>query len=199
MTTDILLVRHAAHVELGRILSGRRPDVALSDEGLGQASMLADRLKAEPLAAVYSSPRERARYTASAIAERHELSVDVEGALDEIDFGEWAGCSFAELEGDPLWRHWNAARSCGRAPGGETMAEATARAAAAIEAVAAVHPDRSVAVVTHCDIIRGVIAHYLGLSSDNVLRFDIAPGSVSRLAVGHEYAQLISLNEKSGH
>ena len=59
VTVTILLIRHAAHVELGQILSGRRRDVALSNDGLEQAEIVADLLSVEPLAAVYSSPLDR--------------------------------------------------------------------------------------------------------------------------------------------
>jgi broad specificity phosphatase PhoE len=50
-------------------------------------------------------------------------------------------------------------------------------------------------MVTHCDIIRAVIAHVLGLSLDHILRFDIDPASISRLAVGDWGAKILSLNE----
>src|SRR3954465_15256078 len=104
MTATALLVRHAAHAELGTLLSGRRRDVALSREGLEQAAIVADLLSTAPLAAIYSSPRERAWYTARDIAEPHGLKVGVAEGLDEVDFGDWSGRSFAELEGDPGWR-----------------------------------------------------------------------------------------------
>jgi probable phosphoglycerate mutase len=196
VTTEILLVRHAAHVELGRILSGRRRDVALSREGLEQAVIVADLLGVEPIAAVYSSPRERAYYTAREIADRHEQKVRVADTVDEIDFGDWSGRSFSDLADDLQWRHWNEARATARAPGGETMGEACQRAVAALEDMAREHADGTVAIVSHCDIIRGIIAHYLGLSLDNILRFDIAPASVSRLAVGGSGGRVISVNER---
>ena len=50
-------------------------------------------------------------------------------------------------------------------------------------------------LVTHCDIIRGVIAFYLGLSLDHILRFDIDPGSVSTIEVGAGQARIIRINE----
>jgi broad specificity phosphatase PhoE len=196
VTTEILLVRHAAHVELGRILSGRRRDVALSREGLEQAVIVADLLGVEPIAAVYSSPRERAYYTAREIADRHEQKVRVADTVDEIDFGDWSGRGFSDLADDPQWRHWNEARATARAPGGETMGEACQRAVAALEDMAREHADGTIAIVSHCDIIRGIIAHYLGLSLDNILRFDIAPASVSRLALEGSGGRVISVNER---
>ena len=196
VTATILLVRHAAHVELGRTLSGRRRDVALSPEGLEQAQIVADLLGTEPIAAIYSSPRERAYYTAREIAEPHELKVTVEDGLDEIDFGDWTGLGFDALEGDPEWQRWNEARGTARAPGGETMAEANARAAAALERLAQEHDSQTIVAVSHCDIIRGLIARYLGLPLDNLLRFDIDPASVSRLVLGAWGARIVNLNER---
>jgi probable phosphoglycerate mutase len=196
VTATILLIRHASHIEFGRILSGRRRDVSLSREGLEQAEIVGDLLGVEPLTAVYSSPRERAYYTARDIAEPHSLKVDIADGFDELDFGEWSGVSFDNLEGDPLWCAWNETRSSARPPGGESMAEAVARAVTALAAIARQHPEESVAIVTHCDIIRGVIAHYLGLPLDNLLRFDIDPASVSRLAIGDWGARIISVNER---
>lgn len=196
MTATILLVRHAAHVELGRTLSGRRRDVALSPEGIEQARIVADLIGAEPIAAVYSSPRERAYYTAREIAEPHELKVTIEDGLDEVDFGDWTGSGFDALEGDPEWQQWNEARGSARPPGGESMAEAVARAAAAVEQLAHGHAGDTIVAVSHCDIIRGLLAHYLGLPLDNLLRFDIDPASVSRLVLGTWGARIVNVNER---
>jgi broad specificity phosphatase PhoE len=196
VTAVILLIRHAAHVELGRTLSGRRRDVALSPEGLEQAEIVGDLLGVEPLAAVYSSPRERAYYTARAVAEPHGLKVETADGVDEVDFGEWTGLSFDELEGDPGWDEWNSQRSSARPPSGESMEEACRRSVAALEEIAARHDDQTIVVVSHCDIIRGLIAYYLGLPLDNLLRFDIDPASVSRLVVGNWGARVMSMNER---
>ena len=196
LTATILLIRHAAHVELGRTLTGRRRDVALSPEGLEQAQIVADLIGTEPIAAVYSSPRERAYYTAREIAEPHELKVVVKDGLDEVDFGDWTGLGFDALEGDPLWQQWNEARGTARPPNGESMAEAVERAAAALDQLAHDHGGESIVAVSHCDIIRGLIAHYLGLPLDNLLRFDIDPASVSRLVLGAWGARIVNLNER---
>jgi probable phosphoglycerate mutase len=196
VTATVLLVRHAQHVEFGSVLSGRRRDVALSPEGLEQAAIVSDLLGTAALAAVYSSPRERAWYTAREIAEPHELKVTAEDRLDEVDFGEWTGCSFSALEGDPLWSRWNEKRGSARPPGGESMAEATQRAFEFLGEAAADHAGQTILAVSHCDIIRGVIAHCLGLSLDNLLRFDIDPASVSRIQIGNWGTRVMSINER---
>lgn len=196
MTATILLVRHAAHVELGSKLSGRRRDVALSREGLEQAAILADLLGTSPIAAVYTSPRERAWYTARELADPHGLKPMVLDALDEVDFGEWSGRSFAELEALDDWHGWNTGRAIARAPGGESMAEVVDRATSALDAVARDHDGETIVAVSHCDVIRGILAQYLGLGLDHLLRFDVDPGSVSRLTLGAWGAQINSINER---
>lgn len=196
MTLMLILIRHAAHVELGRTLSGRRPDIALSQDGLQQAEIVADLLAVEPIAAVYSSPRERCWYTARELADRLGHKVLPADGLDEVDFGAWTGLPFDRLEGDPGWDQWNSARSIARPPGGESMCEAVGRAVAAVSDIAAEHRGLTVAAVSHCDIIRGLIAFYLGLPLDNLLRFDVDPGSVSRLVIGDWGARVMSMNEK---
>ncbi|HEX8580211.1 MAG TPA: histidine phosphatase family protein [Allosphingosinicella sp.] len=196
MTATILLIRHAAHVELGLTLSGRRRDVALSPEGLEQASIVADLLGMDPISAVYSSPRERAYYTARAVAEPHELAVNVVEDLDELDFGDWTGRPFSALEGDPAWMAWNETRASARPPGGESMEEAVRRTTAALARLAHDHPGETIACVSHCDIIRGAIAFYLGLPLDNLLRFDVDPASVSKIALGDWGARVMTVNER---
>lgn len=196
MSATILLVRHAEHVEFGRVLSGRRRDVALSPEGLQQAAIVADLLGTTPISAVYSSPRERAWYTAREIAEPHELKVVTENRLDEIDFGDWTGLSFTELEGEPLWSEWNEQRGAARPPQGESMAEATDRAFSFLEEAATEHDGGTIVALSHCDIIRGVIARCLGLSLDNLLRFDVDPASLSRVSIGNWGSRVMSVNER---
>jgi broad specificity phosphatase PhoE len=189
----ILLARHGHHREVGHVLSGRS-DIPLDTQGADEARRLAGRLADVPLRAVYSSPRRRACETAAPIAARHGLDVTIVDALDEIDFGAWSGQRFDALDWDPAWRYWNAARGSARCPGGEGMAEAVTRARDHIEAIA--QPDTPVLCVSHCDIIRGLVAHYLGLSADRLFRFDVDPGSVTTLSLHPGGGRVVALNER---
>jgi ribonuclease H / adenosylcobalamin/alpha-ribazole phosphatase len=195
MTAKVHLVRHCAHDEVGRVLSGRRAGAPLSAEGRAQAQWLAGQFaRGEPIAAIHASPRLRAQETARAIADRLDLQVETVDAIDELDFGEWTGLSFDELDGDPRWQRWNCARGEAQIPGGETMAEAVARAVAHVDAIARQQWAGAVLCVSHCDIIRGVVAHYLGLGLDRLLAFDVDPGSVSTLVVGDWGGRLLELS-----
>jgi broad specificity phosphatase PhoE len=158
--------------------------VQLTPAGERQARALADRLGGVRLDAVHTSPRTRARRTAEAIASRTGAPLEVVEALDEIDFGDWTGASFHALEGLPEWRRWNEARGSACPPNGESMAAAQARVAAHADTIARTRPGAEVALVSHCDIVRALVAHYLGLPLDNLLRFEIDAASVSRIEVG---------------
>ncbi|MEW9855374.1 histidine phosphatase family protein [Novosphingobium sp. M1R2S20] len=196
MTATIMLIRHAAHSHLGRILSGRSPDIALSTEGRSQASALAARLRMVPLTAIHSSPVQRAQETAQALQSEHSgVPFLIADELDELDFGDWSGRAFVELASDPRWESWNQSRSTTAAPNGESMAQAQERAWSHIERTARANPGATIAMVTHCDVIRAVIAGVLGLSLDYYGRFDVDPASCTRLAVGDWGAKVLSLNE----
>lgn len=195
MTTTLFLARHGAHADLGRTLTGRRGGAPLSEVGRADARRLARRLANEQVSIVQTSPRERARETAAIVAEHVGASLEVAPALDEIDFGDWTGRSFAELAGDPAWSSWNERRSDASIPGGEAMTAAVARAVAHLEQLAEAAHGR-VLCVSHCDIIRGVIAHYLGLPLDNLLRFDIDAGSLSAIVLEDWGARVTMLNDR---
>jgi broad specificity phosphatase PhoE len=195
MTTTFLLVRHASHDLLGRVLAGRKAGVHLSEAGYREAIGVADRLSRENAVAVHSSPRERARETAQPIAERLGLEVEVYSGLDEIDFGEWTGLTFDALKPDPWWQAWNTARSETRCPGGETMVEAQARAVRHIEATRLRYGTAHVILVSHQDVIKSVLAHVLGLSLDCMHRFEVGPASVSAIAIGDWGGKVLSMNE----
>jgi len=196
MTATILLVRHAAHSQLGRVLSGRAGDVPLSAAGEAQARSLALRLSCEGLAAVHSSPVRRARDTAQALVASGEVPETIAEPLNEIDFGDWSGKDFAELEHDPTWREWNAKRGVAVPPGGEPMAAVQERVLAYLRAVAQQASGAVVAMVSHADVIRACVAGILGLSLDRILSFDVDPASVTRIAAGGWGERVLSLNER---
>lgn len=198
MIATILLVRHAAHGHLGRVLSGRAGDVPLSQAGLSQARALAGGLKGERIDAVHASPLRRARETAQALSKARSIGTEVSEALNEIDFGEWTGRPFVELSGDPHWHRWNTQRASAVPPGGEPMAAVQARVLAYLRKVARRASDRVIAMVSHADVIRAAVAGILGLSLDRVLSFDIDPASVTRIDAGDWGERVVSLNERCG-
>lgn len=196
MTATLLLIRHAAHTDFGERFTGRADGAPLSEAGAAQAAALAARLAETPVSAVYASPRLRAQQTAKAVAGPHSVEVETVEALDEIDLGDWTGKRIADLQGDPVFAHWNEARSEAAPPGGEPMAAVADRAHGFARAAAARHAGETVAMVSHADVIRGLVARAIGLDLDNLLRFEVDPASVTTLVAGDWGEKLISLNEQ---
>jgi broad specificity phosphatase PhoE len=193
--TTVFLVRHAVHDRVDRVLCGRMPQVRLGAEGRAQAARLTQRLAGERVAALYSSPLERARETAEPIATALALSVQLAAGLTEIDVGEWTGRNFDELHADDRWHVWNREREAGCPPGGEPMRDVQGRALQQIEDWRAAHPDRTVIAVSHSDVIKTVVCGVLGLSLDRYHAFEIAPASVTRLVVWPGGGKILAMNE----
>jgi alpha-ribazole phosphatase len=159
----LVLVRHAEPAVVGVCYGSL--DVALSDRGREQAAALAERLRDERFDAVVASPRRRAVETAAALG----VPVRTDDRLREIDFGEFEGRTFAELErAEPeLFRTWMETPTKIRFPGGESYADLRARATAALEELRG-----SVLVVTHGGVIRAGLASWLELPDHAVFRLD---------------------------
>jgi ribonuclease H / adenosylcobalamin/alpha-ribazole phosphatase len=193
MSLTVLLVRHGTHDEVGQILSGRS-DIALNERGRDEAQRLATRLRGASIAAIHTSPRRRAVETAKTIGDIVGTSPRIVAALDEIDFGEWSGQTFDALDGDPRWRQWNAARRTASTPSGDTIAAAVSRVLCHLQAC---RDMGAILCVSHCDVIRGLVAHCLGLDLDHILSFDIDPGSLTTLVMDGERGRVVALNERS--
>lgn len=196
MTVTVYLVRHAAHDDVGAYLAGRTPGIRLGAAGREQAERLGRRLARERFSAILASPRERTQETAAAIADATGIGpVETVDALDEVDFGPWAGRRFDELDADPAWRRWNAMRSLARAPGGETMLEVQGRMIGVLEAIQDRFAEDRVLLVSHSDPIKTLVMHVLGLPLDAWPRFEISPASMTVAVIGEWGGKIVTLNE----
>ncbi len=156
-------MRHAVTPLTGRRLPGRAPGLHLSDEGRKQAEQAARRLARLPrIAAVYSSPLERARETAAPIARLRGLSVSVERALSDLDVGTWAGMSLARARRRREWTTIQRHPSGFAFPGGESFAEMQARLTTALSDLVARHRGATIVAVSHADPIKAAAAHAVG-------------------------------------
>ena len=193
--TTFLLVRHGLNDFTGKRLAGRLPGVHLNDAGQTQALKTAAALRGLPIAAVYASPLERTLETAQPIAELHNLPVIVNDGLIEMDFGDWVGQTEEVLHARDDWKILLEHASAMRFHGGETYMEAQARMVGTIEALRAAHNDHQYVVcVTHCDTVRLILAHYLGMPLDLFHRLTIDTASISMLEFGNDIPRVPLLN-----
>jgi broad specificity phosphatase PhoE len=193
--TTVLLVRHCLH-DLGPSkLAGRLPGIALSDRGRAQAERLADRLEREGITELHSSPQQRTLETAAPIAERCGVKVEIVQALDEVNFGEWAGQSFQELEADPRWVAWNSEREYASTPTGEKISDLAKRVIRHIEHCCEAGALARIAMVTHAEVIRTAVLHCLGMPFSAFGRIEVAPASISKIVFANDGPVLTGLNE----
>jgi probable phosphomutase (TIGR03848 family) len=180
----VILLRHGrTNSNAGGTLAGHLP-TELDESGRAQAVAVGERLRAAgvALAAVVTSPLVRCRQTL-------ELALPdavpaVEARLVECGYGDWEGQSIKQLAKQPLWQVVQAHPSAARFPGGESLAEVSARAVAAVRdwdaTVTAEHGTDAVWLAcSHGDVIKSVVADALGMHLDLFQRIAVDPASLT--------------------
>ena len=175
----LYLIRHSVTPETGKRLSSLDPDISLSERGRAMAGELAEHLSSTHFTAIYTSPHRRCRETASALAKGRGLRPRVDKAFVEADYGKWLGRPLKSLYRLKAWQDLMANASRFRFPDGETFQEVQIRAVGGVEALAERHAGESVAVSSHGDIIKVILAHYLGVPLDLSHRIEAMAASVS--------------------
>lgn len=190
----LLFVRHGETDwnRSGRIM-GARP-VPLNQNGITQAARLALQLTALKNPALYSSPILRARQTADILAATLHVPVREEPGLREIGTGEWEGRYWHEIEGDPVRVNFYRLAQEARPPGGETLGEVQQRAVAAVQRLIQDTGSRPVVAVTHADVIRTIVAHYLETDLQTVRHMQIGHASVTALSINGSSGTLLCMN-----
>jgi probable phosphomutase (TIGR03848 family) len=196
--TTVFLIRHGENdfVKKGR-LAGWLPGVHLNARGQAQAESLAKILQPVKFKAIYTSPLERAVETAEPLAKAKGLPIIERAGLSDVDVGRWQGQSLMLLRRRKLWHTVQHAPSLARFPDGESFTQSQARAVSELESILTEHKSRGaiVACFSHADIIRLIIAHYLGLSLDLFQRLTIQPASISVMHVSDGSARILKLND----
>ncbi|OBB89091.1 acid phosphatase [Mycobacterium colombiense] len=165
-----------------------RTEVELTEAGRTQAKLaggvLGELKLVDPL--VISSPRRRSLTT----AELAGLPVDeVSELLAEWDYGSYEGLTTAQIrETVPDWLVWT--HGC---PGGETVAQVSGRADAAV-AMALQHMEsRDVVFVSHGHFSRAVITRWVELPLVDGSRFGMITASIAVCGFEHGVRQLVAL------
>ena len=175
--TRFLLLRHGqTELSVERRYSGRG-NPALTDLGRRQAEAAAQFIaQMGGVAAVITSPLQRAHDTASAAAKALGLDVSVDADLIETDFGAWEGLTFSEAaERDPeLHRKWLRDTS-ESPPDGESFDAAAERVGRARARIISEHPGETVLVVSHVTPIKTLLR--IALDAGPSILYRIAPGS----------------------
>jgi probable phosphoglycerate mutase len=151
-------------------------DPRLTDRGVRQAQLLADRLADEHFDQLLVSPLRRARETIAPIAERLQVEPTVTDWLAEIRNPQWEGTPaenveriFAETRVRPAEEHWEGL------PGGESFRDFHVRVTTGLDTLLAAHDSRRL----HGD----PPLWHLGRPEQRVLV--VAHGGTNAVSVGH--------------
>jgi probable phosphomutase (TIGR03848 family) len=205
MATLILLRHGRTSANASGTLAGRTLGVHLDDLGRTQAQRAGERLAAVPLADVVSSPLERCRETARAVAAQQAARprIHTDKGLTECDYGEWQGRALKELAREALWKTVQSNPSAATFPGGESLPQMQARAVDAVRrrdaVVTSAHGADAVwLAVSHGDVIKSVIADALGMHLDLFQRINVDPASVSVIRYTEARPYVLATNTHEG-
>ncbi len=191
-STYVLLIRHARQ---DLVTPGFGGDPPLAPDGREQADLLAGRLEAMTLAAVYASTLRRAIDTAAPVAAAHDVPVQQCAALDEADIGDWADGEFRRraASGDPAMLEFKRTGRWDSLPVGEGDASLRTRTARAVLDIANAYRGATVAIVSHSGAINAVLAQVTGAGRTVLAALDHT--SVSTLQCADDGVTVLAVND----
>lgn len=193
----LILIRHG-RTEWNRVERFRgRTDIELDSVGIKQAEATAERLSLWPIVAVYSSPLRRALATASAVAKRFNLEVQVLHELIDIDYGDWHGLSPEEAATrDPrLFSMWLESPHLVKFPRGESLNDVRRRCSLAVNELIEKHAEETFAIVSHKVVCQIIVLELLGLDSAFFWRIAQDVCAVNIFEVRNKIPSLVLLND----
>ncbi|MEC4847646.1 MAG: histidine phosphatase family protein [Nitrosarchaeum sp.] len=191
---SVIFLRHGqAKNNIERILTGRTPNIPLTEKGIDQAEKTAKFLEQMNISAIYSSPIERAKHTAEIVAKHNSLDVVTDDRLIELDMGKFTGVPYDDIftsHGNVFMKFYNGELEIAH-NGVETFSEVKKRVLSIVDHVIEKHPDQNVVLVTHMDPIKAMLATVVDLSPTNLFELIIANASLN---IFREYNRKFSIS-----
>lgn len=198
----LVLIRHAhSEANAAGILSGRLPNVHLSEKGLKQSEDLALRLGNFQVSNLRISPMERCFETIApwinsiVLPNNSKFSPIIDQELTEVDYGAWSGKKLAVLSKNRLWKTVQESPSRMYFPNGEGIAQMQSRAMKSVHEAISTKSKGSAVIVSHGDVIKSIVASALGMHLDEFQRIVIDPASVSILDFSTIKPRVLLLND----
>lgn len=171
-----------------------RTQVPLGTDGVQQIQKIAPLVATLEPDAIYTSPLRRAVQTAKVVAAETKLPICKSEGLNEIAYGEWAGRYFEDLIDDELYRRFIKSPAKTILPGGETISDVQRRGLEVIEEAAQKIPGGRFLFVSHGDVIRAILCHYMKLPLNEYRRLRVDNGSLSALQTDRRWAEIKYVN-----
>jgi|SRR5579875_3006697 broad specificity phosphatase PhoE len=190
-----LLMRHGetAWNREGRVM-GRQP-VDLDEGGRAQVEMAVPLARQLAPDLIISSPLARALQSAEIIA-RGLGGIDIltDERLEEVRYGSWEGMTYHQLVKDERYIAYRKAPLESATPGGETIRQVQQRGVAAVDAAVTAHRGKRILFISHGDIIRTVLCHYLVLDLRHFHRLRVDNATFFGVEISDDFAEVKFLN-----
>ena len=198
----LVLIRHAhSQSNASGVLSGRLPNIHLSEKGIKQSQQLSERLGNFAVAQLRVSPMERCFETISpwlndvVLKNSPDFEPIIDPSLNEVDYGDWSGKKLITLARKKEWRTVQESPSRMYFPGGEGIAQMQSRAMGVVHELATLPDSKTAVIVSHGDVIKSIVASALGTHLDEFQRIIIDPASVSVLDYSGIKPRVLLLND----
>ncbi len=203
MNSRILFI--ARHGETGynknKLLQGRGINAPLNQTGEEQADLLSGYLSGYPVDYISGSSLRRSLQTAGYLAREMNLSVHSDPDLDEMDFGEFEGKHFSDVEKElkDLQKRWKNGETNLRIPGGESPEDVFKRVYGKMNTILRTNGHSCMVFVLHGRLIRILLSGWLGYGLQNMNRITHQNGSVNKLFISSDLSVKIGYLNKTNH
>ena len=198
----LVLIRHAhSQSNASGVLSGRLPNIHLSEKGIKQSQQLSERLGNFAVAQLRVSPMERCFETISpwlndvVLKNSPDFVPIIDPSLNEVDYGDWSGKKLITLARKKEWRTVQESPSRMYFPGGEGIAQMQSRAMSVVHELAKLPDSKTAVIVSHGDVIKSIVASAVGTHLDEFQRIIIDPASISVLDYSGIKPRVLLLND----
>ena len=177
-------------------------DTELNEQGMIQAGLISKRLEKESISKIYSSSLKRAVKTAEIIAKPHRISVELKEDLREINFGDWEGLSFQEIQKSYSheFSEWQNNIMNFTTPHGESILELKERVETAFNEILNSAKENNVVIVTHGGSIRIMLSKILSPNALETVFWKIKQDNAALNIIENTgNAQIISLINDTSH
>jgi len=199
---NIFIARHGeTDYNKNKLLQGRGINAPLNSNGLKQAEMLGDYLSSYPLDCIISSSLQRSFQTAEYLAGRLKVEIQRKEELDEMDFGNFEGLFYSEVNHELLFfqNEWAEGKTDLKLPEGESPLDVYKRVSACMESIIWNNRHTYYAFILHGRLIRIILSEWLGHGLKNMQKINHSNGSVNKLIMRGEKPICVDYLNKTDH
>lgn len=148
-------------------------DVELTEKGIEQAKELADIVKKHNIDTIISSPLKRAIKTSRIVANKNNITLQIEESLIEQNYGIYEG---VDRKNDNFLA--NKRNFAYRYPNGESMMQVAYRIYGLIDKIKAQYQGKNVLIISHGGVCRIIRTYFIDMSNDEFFSYTLENGKL---------------------